>query len=238
MEFNAKKCHVMEMGKSGRRPAWDYKLGESCIAKSKEERDLGVIIQDSMSPERHISGIFGTTHGLLSNVRVAFHYMDASMMRKIITTMIRPRLEYAAVVWSPHMKKDVWKLERIQKAATKMVPELKDKTYEERLKEMNLPTLQDRRERGDLITMYKLVNGMERIDGQNLVTVIGGGNSRTRGHSKKILKSQCLRDVKKYSFPHRVVDAWNGLSEEVVLAPSVHAFKEGLDKYRYGDRTQ
>ena len=45
--------------------------------------------------------------------------------------MICPRLEYAAVVWSPH-KKDVTKLERIQSAATKMVPELKDLTYEER----------------------------------------------------------------------------------------------------------
>ena len=57
--------------------------------------------------------------------------------------MICPRLEYAAVVWSPH-KKYVTKLERIQSAATKMVPELKDLTYEERLKEVELLTLQDR----------------------------------------------------------------------------------------------
>ena len=62
------------------------------------------------------------------------------MMKKIIATMMRPRLEYAAVVWSPHKKKDVMKIERIQRAATKMVPELKDLTYEERLKEMELPT--------------------------------------------------------------------------------------------------
>ena len=52
--------------------------------------------------------------------------MDKDMMKKIIATMKRPRLEYAAVVWSPHKKKDVMKIERIQRAATKMVPELKD----------------------------------------------------------------------------------------------------------------
>ena len=42
-----------------------------------------------------------------------------------------------------------------------MLPELRELTYEDRLKEMGLPTLQDRRERGDLITLYKIVNGMK-----------------------------------------------------------------------------
>ena len=53
------------------------------------------------------------------------------------------------------------KLERVQRIATKMVPELKDPTYEERLKEMHLTTLKERRERGDLITIYKLMNNLE-----------------------------------------------------------------------------
>ena len=83
--------------------------------------------------------------------------------------MIHLRLEYAAVVCSPNVKKDIRKLERIQRVATKMVPELRELTYEDRLKEMGLPTLQDRRERGDLITLYKKVNGIEKLDKQNLV---------------------------------------------------------------------
>ena len=56
------------------------------------------------------------------------------MMRKIITTMIRPKLEYAEVIWSHHKKKLVLKLERIQK-------ELEDITYEETLKEIYLTML-------------------------------------------------------------------------------------------------
>ena len=47
-------------------------------------------------------------------------------MKKIITTTIHPKLEYAAVVWSPSSKKDIRRTERIQKIATKMVPELRD----------------------------------------------------------------------------------------------------------------
>ena len=78
--------------------------------------------------------------------------------------MVCLKLKYAAVVmWSPNAKKDIKKLERIQRVATKMVPELSELTYEDRLREMGLPTLQDRRE-GELITLYKIENGIEKLD--------------------------------------------------------------------------
>ena len=73
--------------------------------------------------------------------------MNKDMMKKILTSKICPRLEYAAVVWSPDAKKDTRKLERIQRVATKMVAELRELIYKDILKEMGLPTLQDRRER-------------------------------------------------------------------------------------------
>ena len=78
---------------------------------------------------------------MLRNIRMAFHFLNKDMMRKIITTMIRPNLEYAEEMWFPHKKKHVLKLERIQRIATKMMPEFEDLPYEERLKEMHLTTL-------------------------------------------------------------------------------------------------
>ena len=77
--------------------------------------------------------------------------------------MIKPKLEYAEIIWFSHKKKHVLKLERIQRITTKMVPELQDLTYEERLK-MHLTTLKERRERGNLITIYKLMNNLEETD--------------------------------------------------------------------------
>ncbi len=84
------------------------------------------------------------------------------MMRKRITTMIRPELEYPEVVWLPH-KKHKKKMERIQRLATKLVPELEKLIYEERLKEIQSVTLEERRERGrvNIITICKLINQME-----------------------------------------------------------------------------
>ena len=66
------------------------------------------------------------------------------------------------MVWAPHRKKDTRKLDRIQRVATKTVKELKDFSYEGRLEETGLPTLQQKRVRGDLITTYKF--NMERVD--------------------------------------------------------------------------
>ena len=237
MEFNVSKSHVMEMGKSERRPEGTYSMGDGVVLrKVNREKDLGVIMQDDGQHESHIDRIFGETYNLIRNIGLAFHYMDKDMMKKLITTLIRPRLEYAGVVWSPHKKKHTSKIERLQRMATKLVPDLMEMTYEERLRAMDLPTLEQRRERGDLIQVYKLLKGMDVVDNKKLILREEGDIRTLRSHSKKLMKGRCMKDVKKHSFPQRCVETWNGLSEDVVSAPSVHSFKEKLDKYRYGDR--
>ena len=118
---------------------------------------------------------------------------------KFINTMIRPKLEYAEVIWYPHEKKHVLKLERKRRIATKMVPELEDLTYEERLKEMHL-TLKERRERGDLITIYTLMNNLEETDRKDLILRRKGEHKNLRGHKKILHKGICLKDTKKVQF--------------------------------------
>ena len=229
MDFNLGKCRVMEFGRSGKRVHWDYKMGGVGLEKSREEVDLGVTITEGLTPGRHINRITGEVGNLLKRVRMAFMYLDVDMMKKLIVSLIRPRLEYAATVWSPHLKKDIGKLERVQRAATKLVPELRDLPYEERLERMDLISLERRRERGDLINVFKMVNGLDRFGGELLRL----DNGATRGHGKKLKKDRCLKDVKKYSFPQRSVDVWNGLSADVVSAKTISGFKTKVDKTRY-----
>lgn len=234
MDFNVKKCSVMEFGKSKKRITWEYKMGNDVIKRTTSEKDLGVTISNNLSPEKHINKIVGETYNLLRNIRVAFTYMDEDMVRKFIVSMIRPRLEYAATVWSPSKKKDIKKLERIQRAATKLAPSLINKSYEERLLELNLTTLEQRRERGDLIAIYRVMMGMEELDREDL---INWDTRDTRGHGKKIRWDSYRRDFKKNSFPYRAIEVWNGLQKEVVHAKSISEFKVKLDNERYRDGT-
>ena len=69
MDFNASKCHVMEIGKSSKRPSWIYKMGNSIITTVDQEKDLGIVMQDNLSPEKHINKIFGETYNMLRNIR-------------------------------------------------------------------------------------------------------------------------------------------------------------------------
>ena len=233
MEFNVKKCKVVEFGKSKRRVHYDYKMGEETLKKTKEEVDLGVTITENLTSDKHIDKITSEVTNMLRRIKMAFSYMDMDMMKILINNMIRPRMEYAAVVWSPHTKKNIRKLERVQRAATKMVPELSGLSYEERLRKLEIPTLEKRRERGDLIGIYRMVNGLEEVE-EGFLTLETG---RTRGHRKRLKKENCRRDIKKYSFPHRIVDTWNGLSEDIINAVNVHSFKAKLDETRYKDGT-
>ena len=234
MAFNTKKCSVLEFGKSNRRVSGNYLLNNERIMKRTEEKDLGVTVADNLSFGKHINKITGETYNLVKNIRTAFTYIDEEMVKKLITSMIRPRLEYAALVWSPNLKKEIRKVERIQRAATKLPETLRDCTYEERLEKLGLITLEKRRERGDLIALYRIQEGLEKIDREDLVVRDG---METRGNSKKLKRSVCRRNIKKYSFPYRSIPAWNGLDEETVCAKTIHEFKANLDKKRYGDGT-
>ena len=89
-------------------------------------------------------------------------------------------------------------LEKIQRRATKLIPGLRDLTYEERLKECGLTTLETRRLRGDQIEVFKILNGYENID-SNLFFQIKESKI-TRGHNFTLVKKQSRLDVRKFSF--------------------------------------
>ena len=117
MEFNAKRCKVLEIGCSKMRQRRKYSMGNEWMNKTIVEKDLGVLITDNLSPDKHINKITGDTYHLLRNIRMAFKYLDEEVINKLITSLIRPKLEYEAVIWSPHKKKHIKKLERLQRAA-------------------------------------------------------------------------------------------------------------------------
>ena len=207
-------------------------MGDAVLQGANDEKHLGVIIHDDLSPRKHISKVVGGPYRLITKTKTAFTYVDEDILRKLIVSMIRPQLEYATLVWSPHKKKDITRIERIQRTATRLAPSLIKLTYEEILDKFGLISLEKRRERGDLIVVYRTMNKMGKLDRDDLFV----WNTRnTRGYCKRLKKTRCLQDVKKYSFPHRCIDIWNGLDSETVKARCVHDRKAKIDTERYGD---
>jgi len=133
--------------------------------------------------------------------------------------------------WSPHYAKDMELLEKVQSRFTRMFTELKDKNYHERLRHLNLRTLEESRNRQDLIEVFKMYKEFTKLDISELI-IRDLNAKRTRGHTAKLEKTNCTRDCKKYFFSHRVVGRRNSLEQETVDAPSTKASKGRLDKLR------
>ena len=85
--------------------------------------------------------------------------------------------------------------------------------------------MEKRRERGDLLAAYKGGSGMERFDKEDMFV---RDLSTSRQHSKKQVKTRCLRDTEKYRFPSRCIDACNALDNEIVNGETVSRMKRCL----------
>ena len=141
-------------------------------------------------------------------------------------------MEYCIQAWRPYHKKYIDTLECLQKRATKIIPELRDLSYEERLKECGLTTLETRRLRGDQIEVFKILNGYENID-RNMFFSLKKDN-RTREHEVKLVKDQCRLGIRKYSFSQRTTNEWNKLSMDYITASSENMFKNRVDTSQEG----
>ena len=140
---------------------------------------------------------------VLGLIRRTITYKEKQLIVPLYKAIVRPHLEYCIQAWRPYRKKDIDKLERIQRRATKMIPELRDLSYESR--------------------------GYEDVD-RNMFFKLKEG-SRTRGQKAALVKEQCRLDMRKYAFLQRVINEWNKLPNDCVNASSVNMFKHRIDRY-------
>ena len=166
---------------------------------------------------------------LASYYRQVGHLTSAPSFTLLYKTLVRPHLEYCAPIWSPHLAKDIDVLEKVQRRATKLIPSISTLSYEGRLQELDLHSLFCRRQRGDLIEVFKILNSYYQIDPKDIFTL--QQDSVTRGHPMKLFKQRICRSIGQHFFNFRIIQQWNDLSDEVVLAKTISSFKHSLDQY-------
>jgi len=96
---------------------------------------------------------------------------------------------------------------------------------------LGLWTLEERRNRCDLMEVFKIFYGYTEID-IRVLFMLDGNNKGLRGHSKKICKPTFNTDIRKYFFSNQVIDRWNSLDQDAVDGPSLNCFKSRLNKIR------
>ena len=164
----------------------------------------------------------------LGLIKRTFTHLTKESFLILYKSYIRPQLEYCVSIWNPYLARNIDKLEWIQQRATKLVPELAQLPYEVRLHHLNLFFLYCRRQRGDLIEVYKLINHLNIISPDPFFAFV---NSAIRGHDYKIFKQQCRTTSRLNFCTNRIVNQWNALPQYVTASTSLNMFKNKLDQY-------
>ena len=139
IKFNLEKCHILTFGKPN--PFNNtYRLGSHILQRVKMEKDVGVSVDSNLSFENHIAIKIFKANQIVGLIRRSFAFLDADLFRRLFIAYVRPHLEYAHPVWSPHLKRHINNIERVKRRATKLIDGFKNLEYQERLLRLNLLT--------------------------------------------------------------------------------------------------
>ena len=155
VDFNLVKCLVMHYGSSN--PNYTYNMGTIELGTTKCERDLGVVFSADLKWKQQVIACSSKANSMLGLIKKTFVSFDVRLVRILYTVYVRPLIEFAVPVWNPSLTGDMELLEKVQHRATRLVPMFKKLPYDERLRRLNLPTLERRRVRGDLVQFFKIV---------------------------------------------------------------------------------
>ena len=225
LPFNTKKCKTMHFGNTNSKQS--YSLNGHILETSSQEKDLGVIVDVDLKFHVHTASVIKKANQLLGVIKRSYKSRDPLTILLLYKSMIRTHLEYGNTIWGPHYQTDIVKVERVQRRVTKLISVMKDIPYQERLKALNLPSLQYRRKRGNMIVMYKIINGIVRIDSNKLLSL--RTNTRTRGHNRKIFKEHATKLCRINNFTQKSTNDWNSLPLKIISAPTLNNFKNQLD---------
>ena len=146
-----------------------------------------------------------------------FHFRNKETWIQLYKMYVRPHLEFAVPSWNPWTSRDKEMLEKVQMKALKMCTELKGKTYREKLQETDMFTLETRRLQFDLIQVWKILHGHDRVDERIwFKRAQENANRTTRITSSKmnLKKQKANLEIRRNIFSIQITDEWNRLPEE------------------------
>ena len=148
MDFNINKCSTLKFGSNKTYLQNNFTMADKygnrlSIIDSRVERNLGVMFDDKLKWSNHIQHIALKANTTLGILRKTFKKWNASLFVKLYTSTVRPILEYCAPIWNSISKQDIQQLEKVQRRATKLVPQIRSLNYKSRLANLGLTTLNE-----------------------------------------------------------------------------------------------
>ena len=235
MKFNIPKCKIMHVGP--RNPGYTYTMSGQQLVEVEEEKDIGVTVHRSLKPAKHCKKVAGIAGGVLQQLVRNFHYRDRYVFKKLYIQYVRPHLEFASPAWNPWQKEDIEILEKVQRKAVGMISGLTGTTYEDKCKEIGLETLEQRREKQDLLQTFKILRTNDMRGEQTLLVKNNrqnGAATRSTTDPWSLLVPRTRLDIRKHSFTVRAPSLWNKLPANLRAYDDPKMFKRAMKSITIG----
>ena len=224
MRFNPGKCQIMHLARTKPRTKF-YELSNVLLETVDSAKYLGVVVSNDLQWHKQVCAVAKRANSALHLIARNLHDCPRATRALAYTTLVRPKMEYSASVWDPHLKGDIDTLERVNRRAARMVFNKgwreQDVSVSALLSELGWQTLADRRENQRLTMLYKISHGLVAVPPTRLIKP----SRSTRGHSRKYQVISTTLDRVKNSFYPRTIPQWNRLSNDTVNAQSLELFK-------------
>lgn len=236
MQFNVSKCKIMHLGHNNRKHT--YHMGSNQLTSTEEEKDLGVIMNCKLKPSSQCCKAARTAQTVLGQISRAFHFRDRTVFLQLYKQYVRPHLEFSVQAWSPWQQADIEVLEKVQRRAIQMISGLKSQVYEERLIELEITTLEERRHQADMALMYKIVTGKEAVEPETWFRPAAGGarENRSAADPLNVRVNHGRLEVRRNFFSVRVTETWNKIPRRIKEMRTVGGFKSAYQKHRQSSR--
>ena len=227
MRFNPAKCQIMHLARSKPKTKM-YELCDVFLETVNSSKYLGVVVSDDLQWHNQVCAVAKKANSALHLIARNLHDCPRSTRALAYTTLVRPKMEYCASVWDPHLKGDIDTLERVNRRAARMVYNKgwrqQGVSPSELLNELGWEPLAARREKQRLTMLYRISNGLVAVPPTRLIEP----ERKTRGHSRKYRVIPSTNERVRHSFYNRTIPKWNALNEDTVNSESLQTFKTNL----------
>ena len=166
MNFNVNKCSVIHIEHNNMQG--NYNMSNQQLPTTDWRQDIGIIITKVLKWQKQTEKSCNTAkraHGLIAR---NFRCKNKELIGILHKYLVHPHLEPNVQFWSPHLRRDIDKIEKVQRRVTKMIPEIRNQSYHQRTPDLDLVSLVERRLRGQLIEVFKYLNGFTTAGGWGL----------------------------------------------------------------------
>jgi hypothetical protein len=213
---------------------YNYVVNNESLERVNEMRDLGVIIDNTLSWNSHIKEIVSSAYRVLYLIKRSIGFnAPVTVKRQLYLTMVRSKLDYCSTVWAGLSKANCIKVEKVQRSATRYILGFPDLNYKERLSELNLLPLTYRLTMLDINLFYKIFHAESVLNINNYVTLTCNNLRTTR--SSMLETDLCIPFCKTTShsrmYFNRIVKYWNLLPTNLRSTTDISVFKRLLLNY-------